>query len=82
MTSGPQQCSRDAGNNELSSLSRTDKYAEEHEQAIHTLSALWPPEVPMDRAFLESVLETQCHGNLEVTPPSLMLLLLHKGGLS
>lgn len=66
-TSKAQQCSRDAGSKDLGSLSQTDKYSEEHEQAINTLSALWPPEVPLDKAFLESVLDKQCRGNLEVT---------------
>ena len=65
-TSKAQQCGRDAGNKVSGSLSQTNKYSEEHEQAINTLSALWPPEVPLDKAFLESVLDAQCQGNLEV----------------
>ncbi len=65
-TAKAQQCSRDAGNKAPGSVKQTDKYSEEHEEAINTLSALWPPEVPLDKAFLESVLDAQCQGNLEV----------------
>ncbi len=65
-TSKAQQGSRDASSKDTGSVRQTEKYSEEHEQAINTLSALWPPEVPLDKAFLESVLDAQCQGNLEV----------------
>ena len=72
LTPGGQQDSRDAGHKNSGKLTPNDKYSEEHEQAMNTLSALWPPEVPLDRAFLESVLDTQCQGNLEVPLPCLL----------
>ena len=31
------------------------------------LSALWPPDVPMSQAFIATILDTQCQGDLEVS---------------
>ena len=46
-------------------------HSEEHHQALTTLSALWPADTPIDEAFLASILDTQCHGDLEVKNPCL-----------
>jgi len=69
-----QQKSSNSSNQGPDSKSGMDSHSEEHEQAINTLSALWPSDVPIDRAFLESLLGIQCQGNLEVFPPPFLLL--------
>ena len=49
---------------------RDVSHPEEHQQALAMLSALWPPDVPMSQAFLATILDTQCQGDLEVSPLS------------
>ena len=69
-----QQKSSDSSNQEPDSKSGKQNHSEEHEQAINTLSALWPSDMPIDRAFLESLLDIQCRGSLEVYAPPFLLL--------
>ena len=45
---------------------RDFSHSEEHQQALAMLSALWPPDVPMSQAFIATILDTQCQGDLEV----------------
>ena len=47
---------------------RECSHSEEHQQALAMLSALWPPDVPMSQAFIAAILDTQCQGDLEVSP--------------
>lgn len=73
-TSAAKQNNPEGGTAAADISDREHSHSEEHQQAIATLSALWPADVPMEQAFVESILDIQCQGDLEVGPLTLCLL--------